>query len=79
MAWHGVELSMSVGGGEDGRVLARDTGVALTPGKHPDPAGIGEGSRKKYGQPEGDRIVVQIRTTLREANRQIHDLRASLP
>jgi hypothetical protein len=28
---------------------------------------------------EGDRIEVQIRTTLMETNRQIHDVRASLP
>ncbi len=33
---------------------------------------------RNMGSPEGDRIEGQIRTTLREANRQIHDLRASL-
>jgi hypothetical protein len=34
---------------------------------------------RNMGSPEGNRIEVQIRTTLRETNRQIHDLRASLP
>jgi hypothetical protein len=34
---------------------------------------------RNMGSPEGDRIEGQIRTTLRETNRQIHDLRASLP
>ncbi len=31
------------------------------------------------GGREGDRIEEQIRTTPRDANRQIHDLRVSLP
>jgi hypothetical protein len=34
---------------------------------------------RNMGSPEGDRIEGHIRTTLRETNRQIHDLRASLP
>ena len=34
---------------------------------------------KNMGSPEGDRVEGQIRTTLREVNRQIHDLRAPLP
>jgi hypothetical protein len=34
---------------------------------------------RSMGSPEGDRIEGQIRTTLRDTNRQIHDLRASLP
>jgi hypothetical protein len=34
---------------------------------------------REMGSPEGDRIEVQIRTTLREVNRQIFDLRASQP
>ena len=34
---------------------------------------------RNMGSPGGDRIEVQIRTTLRETNRQIHDLWASLP
>ena len=34
---------------------------------------------RNMDSPEGYRIEGQIRTTLRETNRQIHDLRASLP
>jgi len=34
---------------------------------------------RNMGSPEGDRVEGQIRTTLRDVNRQIHDLRASLP
>ena len=34
---------------------------------------------KNMGGREGDRIEGQIRTMLRDANRQIHDLRVSLP
>ena len=34
---------------------------------------------KNMGSPEGDRIEGQIRTTLRATNREIHDLRVSLP
>jgi hypothetical protein len=32
---------------------------------------------REMGSPEGDRIEGQIRTTLREVNQQIFDLRAS--
>jgi hypothetical protein len=34
---------------------------------------------RNMGSPGAARIEVQIRTTLREASRQIHDLRVSLP
>ena len=34
---------------------------------------------RNMDSPEGYRIEGQIRTTLSETNRQIHDLRASLP
>jgi hypothetical protein len=34
---------------------------------------------RNMGCPGGDRIDVQIRTTLRETNGQLHDLWASLP
>jgi hypothetical protein len=34
---------------------------------------------RNISSPEGDSIEGQIRTTLRDTNRQIHDLRASLP
>lgn len=32
---------------------------------------------RNMGSPEGERLQVQIRTMLRDANRRIHDLRAS--
>ena len=34
---------------------------------------------RNRGGREGDRMEGQIRTTLRDTNRQIHDLRVSLP
>jgi hypothetical protein len=34
---------------------------------------------RNMGSPEGDSLEGKIRTTLRDTNRQIHDLRASLP
>jgi len=78
MAWHGIEFCRSVGGRmdenrqeiqawlshlENFRILLEEARV----------------HGRNMGSFEGDRIEVQVRTTLREANTQIHDQRAALP
>jgi hypothetical protein len=63
--------------GQDG-LARRDRGTDSPAGAAGLPAGAGEDARHEAGWPEGERLEVQTEARLRDIEKRVSDLRASL-